>query len=209
MSDSLWVGKTTIADELAVSDLAVGPAPGFHWVFFVPTGARAAVETDQMMENIIDQLSDSDRHEVIAAFERWAAEYRAKIERDREEERRSREAAAERQQEERERQIEEARARKEAATHERREAVRYAHARFLQGSGFAPAFLFSPSASREPDVRTAPCCGCGAILQSDVHDLVCRRCGWMACDCGTCGCGHPKGCVDVEKLQTPFFSPVA
>ncbi len=35
--------------------------------------------------------------------------------------------------------------------------------------------------------RTAKCRGCGATLRQ-LRDVRCPGCGWMKCECGSCGC---------------------
>lgn len=60
--------------------------------------------------------------------------------------------------------------------------------------------------SRKRKLRVAHCWVCLGRLDNSV-DLECVACGWLLCDCGTCGCGYVRGNHGQRSLQgLPNFS---
>jgi hypothetical protein len=80
-----------------------------------------------------------------------------------------------------------------AEEHRRREsdrqAVIYAHQRFLKSRGLTLAGTRHSSGRTH---RVTNCYNCMSHLDNAI-DVECEACGWIVCACGACGCGYHDG----------------
>lgn len=201
-SSEYWIGTVRGQTEMAIADLRRRPSPGCYRVVYIDKVSDGVFTDEQLGPNLVEQLSATELAYAFEAHERW-------------QQRRHEQAAAERAEQQRKvlhavEQAEQDRARlarlksraHDQYRRERAEAIARNHARYLTRAGFAPAKLFVPDPLRNPP-RATVCWGCHAPLSSEIYDLACLRCGWIACLCGTCGCGHEKGVMDRHRLLQP------
>ena len=40
-------------------------------------------------------------------------------------------------------------------------------------------------------VREPHCYNCKKLITTETHEI-CKKCGWIICDCGSCGCNYQK-----------------
>lgn len=79
-----------------------------------------------------------------------------------------------------------------AEEHRRREAERqaviYAHQRFLKARGLPQTETRRASGRTH---RVTHCYSCKSHLDNAI-DVECEACGWIVCGCGACGCGYKE-----------------
>ena len=188
---------------LAITDLSSRPAPGFVTLFFVAEGTSGVFDEYDLDLETLNKIDPGLRESLISAFRKWQSDEQRRLERTSEE---SRQLGIQVQQK-RERdleslsilQLDDRRRYKEA----RLGIIESRHRDYMLRCGFAMAGLFAPPSSSRSH-RLTICWNCTKPLDSDVDDLACSRCGWIVCLCGACGCGHEKGCMDRDRLNTKY-----